>query len=263
MKPTDSHQSLHLEILTCPLILNTLSALLFLVKLYASIAVKDFYDNKLNMKEWFIKRSYPESIIDKEMKRVRFSEQGQKSKKLEKGVPFVATYHPLPSKLSSVIYSNLYLLYVNQKVKNVFTPGPAVSYRSARKISSYLVTAKLYPLERKSAFEKCGKSKCEVCLNIQETDAFTSTGENFKINRKLNCDDDCLIYLLTCKCCAKQYVGKTTDEFRFRWNKYKRNNRENARNEACTQKDLFEHIGCLGKASITLIDKTDGKIRES
>ena len=76
MKPTDSHQSLHLEILTCPLILNTLSALLFLVKLYASIAVKDFYDNKLNMKEWFIKRSYPESVIDKEMKRVRFSEQG-------------------------------------------------------------------------------------------------------------------------------------------------------------------------------------------
>ena len=154
---------------------------------------------------------------------------------------------------------------MNQEVKNVFTPGPIVSYRSARKISSYLVTAKLYPLERKVGFEKCGKSSCEVYLNIQETDTFTSTstGKSFKINRKLNCDDDCLIYLLTCKCCAKQYVGKTTDEFRFRWNKYKRNNRKNARNEACTQKDLFEHIGCLGKVSITLIDKRDGKIRES
>ena len=104
---------------------------------------------------------------------------------------------------------------MNQEVKNVFTPGPIVSYRSARKISSYLVRAKLYPLERKVGSEKCGKSRCEVCLNIQETDTFTSTttGESFKINHKLNCDDNCLIYLLICKCCGKQYVGETTDKF--------------------------------------------------
>ena len=35
------------------------------------------------MKEWLIKRGYPESVIDKEMKKVRFSEKGQKSKKVE------------------------------------------------------------------------------------------------------------------------------------------------------------------------------------
>ena len=87
------------------------------------------------MKEWF-KRGYPESIIDKEMKKVRFSEQGQKPKKVEKGVPFVVTYHPLLSKLPSLIHRNLYLLHINQKVKNFFTPGPIVPYRSARKISS-------------------------------------------------------------------------------------------------------------------------------
>ena len=88
---------------------------------------------------------------------------------------------------------------MNQEVKNVFTPGPIVSYRCARKISSYLVRAKLYPLERKVGSVKCGKSRCEVCLNIQETDTFTSTttGESFKINHKLNCDNNCLIYLLT------------------------------------------------------------------
>ena len=50
-----------------------------------------------------------------------------------------------------------------------------LSFRSARKISSYLVKAKLYPLERKVGSEKCGKSRCEVCLNIEETDTFTST----------------------------------------------------------------------------------------
>ena len=116
------------------------------------------------------------------------------------------------------IILNVYI-YMNQEIKNVFTPGPIVSYRSARKINSYLVRAKLYPLERKVGSENCGKSRCEVCLNIHKTDTFisTTTGESF---HKLNCNDNCLIYLLICKCCGKQYVEETTDEFRLRWNNY-------------------------------------------
>ena len=85
------------------------------------------------------------------------------------------------------------------------------------------------------------------------------------MNHKLNCDDNCLIYLLTRKCCGKQYIGETTDEFLFRWNNYKSNDRNNARNEACMQEHLFEHLkseghsGFLGNVSIILIVKTDGK----
>ena len=85
------------------------------------------------------------------------------------------------------------------------------------------------------------------------------------MNHKLNCDDNCLIYLLTRKCCGKQYIGETTDEFLFRWNNYKSNNRNNARNEVCMQEHLFEHLkseghsGFLGNVSIILIVKTDGK----
>ena len=115
--------------------------------------------------------------------------------------------------------------------------------------------------------EKREKSRCEVCLNIQETATFTSTaaGESFKINHTLNCDSNCLTYLLTCKCCGKQYVGETTDEFRLRWNNYKSNDRKNARNESCKQENLLElfksevHSGFLGNVCLTLIDKTNGK----
>ena len=42
-----------------------------------------------------------------------------------------------------------HLLYQDESVKQVFTTPPMVSYRSARKLSSYLVPAQLYPLERK------------------------------------------------------------------------------------------------------------------
>ena len=205
--------------------------------------------------------------MKKKWKKVHFSKQGQKSKTFEKGVPFVVTYHPLLNKLSSVIHRNLYLLYMNQEVKNIFTQVPIVSFKNATKVSSYLVTAKLYPLERKVGSEKSGKSRCDVCLSIEETDTFTSTttGEIFKINHKLNCYDNCLIYLLTCKFYGNRYIGETTNDFCVRWSNYKSNDKKNARSQACMQEHLFEHFkreghsGFLGNVSITLIDKTDGK----
>ena len=114
--------------------------------------------------------------------------------------------------LEGILRSNMYLLNMNAAVKQTFTPVPIVSYRSSRKLSSYLVRAKLYPIDRTVGSKGCGKKRCEVCVNVCETDTFTSTvtGETFKINHKLNCDDKCLIYLFTCECCSKQYVGETS-----------------------------------------------------
>ena len=63
------------------------------------------------------------NVIEKEMKKVRFSMQGQKFKKVEKGIPFVVTYQPLLNKLFSIIHRSLYLLYMNQKVRNVLLQG--------------------------------------------------------------------------------------------------------------------------------------------
>ena len=47
---------------------------------------------------------------------------------------------------------------MDQEVKRTFTPQPIISYRSARKLSSYLVRAKLHPVERKVG-------SCNVMVN--------------------------------------------------------------------------------------------------
>ena len=114
---------------------------------------------------------------------------------------------------------------MNREPKAVFLPEPMVSFRSARRISSYLVRAKLDPLERFVGSRQCKKRRCEVCTNVTETDTFSSTvtSETLQINQELNCDDKCLIYLLKCKVCNKQYVGETTDVFCLRWNNCKDN----------------------------------------
>ena len=98
---------------------------------------------------------------------------------------------------------------MNEDVKSVFTPVPMISFRSARKLSSYLIRAKLYPSEGTVGSVQFKEKRCQTCHNVKGTENFTSTttDKTFKIKYKLNCDDKCLLYLLTCNVCLKQYVG--------------------------------------------------------
>ena len=63
---------------------------------------------------------------------------------------------------------------MDQETKNDFTPGPMATFRSARKLSSYLVRAKLYPIKRIVGSIKCKGKRCEVCLNVRDTSCFSS-----------------------------------------------------------------------------------------
>ena len=145
----------------------------------------DFNEHSLNLRSWFLKRGYPEKFINTEMSKVKFNVDNKRlNNRQKKGVPFVVTFHPKLRVLQNIINKHLYLLYMNDEVKRVFTPKPMVSFRSSRKISSYLVRAKLYPIERTLGSFRCGSKRSEVCKYITETDTFTSsvTGETYKIN---------------------------------------------------------------------------------
>ena len=95
------------------------------------------------MRSWFLKRKYPEKLIDNEMKKVRFFPANLQNKTREKGVPFVVTYHPVLNSLNKIIRDNMYLLNMNEEVGEILSPGPMVSFQRAQKLSSYLVRAKL------------------------------------------------------------------------------------------------------------------------
>ena len=186
---------------------------------------EDFRKHTTEIRSWFYKRGYPKGLVEKKMGKVKFSGYTRRNKRENKGVLFVITYHP--------------------SLKNI-----GRIFRNARKLSSQ---GKTLPLERTIDLVQCKGKRCQTCHNVKETETFTSTttGKTFKINHKLNCNDKCLIYLLTCNVCLKQYVGQTVEKFRFRWNNYKNNDRNYQEYGTCMQQHLFEHV------SITLIDKTD------
>ena len=83
------------------------------------------------------------------------------------------------------------------------------------------------------------------------------TGESFKINHNLCCNDKCLLYLLTCEVCKKQHIGKTVDRFRLRWNSYKESDRKFLRGEETKHFLSDSHQSLQEDASICLTDKTD------
>ena len=109
--------------------------------------------------------------------------------------PFVVTCHPLLKSFQSLINKHLNILCLDENAKEVFMPGPMVKFRSSRKLSSYLVRAKLYPPERLTGSCKCHGNRA-MCLNFNETSTFICSviHETYKINRKFDCSSRCRIY---------------------------------------------------------------------
>ena len=140
-----------------------------------------------------------------------------------------------------------------------------ITFYSARKLSTYLIRAKLYPLERILGSSNFYSRWYKVCDNVTETLTFNSTvtQNTFKINHQFNCSKKRLVYLLTRNKYLKQYVWQTIGEFHWRYNNYKFNDRILERLKPCMQK-IFLVIsqwqatkGYLNDVSIAFIDKTD------
>ena len=160
-----------------------------------------------SLRSWFGKRGYPKRLVDNQIRRVLESKPEQPFESRTKtgaGVPLVVTYHSWFHNLSNTIRKLFIYLYAEEQVKKRFTPAPFVSFISGYSLRSNLVRAKVYPLIREKGSSCCGKSRCETCFNIQETDTFQSfvTKEVYKINHHFHCDSKCLTYLISCKVCA-------------------------------------------------------------
>ena len=50
-----------------------------------------------------------------------------------------------------------------------------LSFREAQNLSSYLVRAKLHPLERSVGLIKCNGKRCQVSMNVTENNTFSNS----------------------------------------------------------------------------------------
>ena len=75
----------------------------------------DFKNDRSQMKYWFLKRGYPEKLIENEMRKVKFCKEEITKTKGVRGIPFVVTYHSQLRNQGKIINQNIYLLEINKE----------------------------------------------------------------------------------------------------------------------------------------------------
>ena len=171
-----------------------------------------------NLKDHLIAREYAEDVIDKQINKAKRQDKKSlltyKPKKKNTRVPLVTTYNPAFNQIHNIVRKHMHLINDDDKLSQVFPSPPIAAFRRPRNIRDLLVNARVKPSpdDTQKGCTKCTSKKCAVCPFIVESHKFTSssTGESFPITSHAHCKSTWVIYLITCKKCNKQYVGKTT-----------------------------------------------------
>ena len=103
----------------------------------------DFLKHLEKMNSWFLVRRYPDDLNGSEMKKFKLTSKNRHAKRYKslKAVAFVMTSYPTLKSMNKVILKVLGLLYMDKEIQ-------ISSFRTTRKLSSYLLRVKLYPTER-------------------------------------------------------------------------------------------------------------------
>ena len=94
------------------------------------------------------------------------------------------------------------------------------------------------------------------CQQVEKTNVFKSykTGETYKFFHQLTCKSQAIIYLLQCRICFIQYVGKIETTFNLRLNNHRKDSNKKDAILACTHFQKSNHI-FQPDAKFVLIEK--------
>ena len=144
-----------------------------------------------------------------------------KPKASKRIIPLVVDYNPGLPNCNTIIQKYKHILDLDTSVP-FNSKDVVVSYRKAKTIKDLLVSSRLKARDNEAKTGRCGpcKKKCTLCKNfLVLSNKFTShhTKQNFNILQNIDCDSDCVIYLINIKKCNVSYVGYTTTTMKIRW----------------------------------------------
>ena len=159
-------------------------------------------------------------------------------------IPLITTFNSSLPPLSSIIHKRWGTLKLKPHLSTLFKEPGLICFRrppNTRDIigSNLIIDNKVVqkrPLTHTVHFcQPCNKKGSLCCTQILSTNSFKSTitSKTYKIFHNSNCRSKNIIYLLTCRLCQKQYVGKSETQFNLRLNLY-RNRIYSARHNSLT-----------------------------
>ena len=223
----------------------------------------DFHKRCEDLHGWLLNRGFNNRMVTDQIERAKNSDRNslldvENEQARDNKVNFVVTYHPaLNRKLIEILRSNHFLLQRDPDHASCFNDVPRVAFRRPKNLKDRLVSAKLpiHDMSEMGCFSDCRdcRSDCTTGAYLETTNTFRAKLNPipYEIRRgPLRCNSHLVIYLLTCKKCGIQYVGKSKPPFRLRFNNYRSHFRAflKAKNESGTTKSsvsqakLFEHF---------------------
>ena len=133
----------------------------------------------------------------------------------------VTTYNPHTSFIAEIANRNWHFLQSKERLARIFEQRPLIAYRRPKSLRDTLVSSKLRSKttgDHTTTTGDCGpckKPKCSWCIRINKTSTFTGTQDTkvFDIFHTVNCQSTFVIYIIECKICKLQYVGKSETAF--------------------------------------------------
>lgn len=191
-------------------------------------------------RERLLKRDYPTHFVNKYINKVKYQ---NRKRYISGSLPSPVVCRPTPilktSPITNFSLLGKIVLHNFDKIANT-TMKPRVIQTNYKTLSKILVRAKIVlPEEKQTANElastkpkgynitqatpkRCSNKRCQTCQYFNTAQHFISTKakRKYRIRESFTCASEFIIYLITCKKCKKQYVGKSTKTLRERMNRH-------------------------------------------
>ena len=131
------------------------------------------------------------------------------------------SYHPHNLPIKRILLDNWHLLKDDQAVGEAFSSPPLVAYKRMINIGDQLVRSRLRTSSAAITHlvpgtHPCSKQGCKACPFLETDTKVCGPRSTFHIRRSFHCQMSNVIYVISCGCCGKLYIGETERSFETR-----------------------------------------------
>ena len=144
--------------------------------------------------------------------------------------PLVTTFNPHTAFIAEIANRNWHFLQSKERLAHIFQEPPLIAYRRPKSPRDTRVSSKLKNTTTggndniAGGCGPCNKRRCSWCSRINKTSTFAGTQncQVYHIFHTMDCQSAWVIYVIECKICKLQYVGKSDTGFNLRLNNHRK-----------------------------------------
>jgi len=199
--------------------------------------------------QFFVACGYKRERVLTEMRKVLSLTQEESLQARERvsvnRTPLVTTFNSHTTFIAEIANRNWHFLQSKERLAHIFQEPPLIACRRPKSLRDTLVSSKLRNTTTggndniAGGCGPCNKPRCSWCSRINKTSTFTGTQncQVYHIFHTMDCQSAWVIYVIECKICKLQYVGKSETGFNLRLNNHR--NHIKSKVSSC---ELTEHF---------------------